>query len=161
MNLYLDSIQKTEQSVKGRTAWRLEGVLREFAPMEAKYLWFDYPIHRLEGTDTLKALTAEGESNGYTGKWEKKKRAAKEDGEAKGGDEEGKEKKPESSQMREEILNAMANAKMGEPVTVSDIAEFLGLKYNKVRMRIKRLKEFQINKQTGFVESAAPSDRTK
>ncbi len=32
----------------GKTAWRIEGTLREFARFAPVNLWFDYPVHQLD-----------------------------------------------------------------------------------------------------------------
>ena len=32
-----------------RTAWRIEGTLREFPAFQPVNLWFQYPIHRIDG----------------------------------------------------------------------------------------------------------------
>ena len=40
-------IAEAEATVQSRTAWRVEGTLREFPKFPPKYLWFDYPRHRM------------------------------------------------------------------------------------------------------------------
>lgn len=42
MNAYIAEEQKKSRA---RTAWRIEGTLREFAPFQPLNLWFTYPIH--------------------------------------------------------------------------------------------------------------------
>ena len=42
MATYIENEQRKSRS---RTAWRIEGTLREFAPFKPLNLWFEYPIH--------------------------------------------------------------------------------------------------------------------
>ena len=46
---------------ESRTAWRIEGTLREFAPFKPKHVWFDYPVHKDDATGVLGDLAADGE----------------------------------------------------------------------------------------------------
>lgn len=54
-------IDEAVTSVKARTAWRIEGTLREFPKFEPVNLWFDYPIHRLDEIGSLKDIQLEEE----------------------------------------------------------------------------------------------------
>lgn len=45
-----------------KTAWRLEGTLREYASFKPVNMWFDYPIHKVDKVDALKDAGIEGES---------------------------------------------------------------------------------------------------
>jgi hypothetical protein len=42
------------------TGWRLESSLREFPNFEPVEFWFEYPIHRVDSGDYLKAMPAQG-----------------------------------------------------------------------------------------------------
>ena len=42
------------------TAWRLEGTLREFPSFRPVDFWFEYPVHRVDTSGTLAALSADG-----------------------------------------------------------------------------------------------------
>ena len=61
--LMLNDIAKSNKDVQGRTAWRIEGTLREFPKFDALNLWFDYPIHRADTTGVLKDCNFEGDYN--------------------------------------------------------------------------------------------------
>ena len=39
------------------TAWEVRGTLREFAPMQPKRIWFDYPVHVPDGENFLAVAT--------------------------------------------------------------------------------------------------------
>ena len=45
---------------KGATAWRMESSLREFQNFVPVDFWFEYPIHRLDSSDSLKAMPTQG-----------------------------------------------------------------------------------------------------
>lgn len=42
-----------------RTAWRIEGTLREFAPFAPLNLWFDYPVHHSDDSGALQDISVE------------------------------------------------------------------------------------------------------
>ncbi len=43
------------------TGWRMEGTLREFAPMEPRTFWFRHPFHTMQHADVLADAKADGE----------------------------------------------------------------------------------------------------
>lgn len=53
---------KVEEDALIKTAWRLEGTLREYASFKPVNMWFDYPIHKVDKVDALKDAGIEGES---------------------------------------------------------------------------------------------------
>ena len=57
------------------TGWEISGTLREFAPMETKRVWFDYPVHVSDGEKFLAAATFNdsGASGRGTGRDQKNK----------------------------------------------------------------------------------------
>lgn len=52
----VSEVDAAEAAARRRTAWRLEGTLREFANFEPVNLWFDYPIHRIDKDGGLKGI---------------------------------------------------------------------------------------------------------
>lgn len=46
---------------RARSAWRIEGTLREFPRFEPVNLWFEYPLHRADADGVLKDSNPEGE----------------------------------------------------------------------------------------------------
>ena len=96
-----------------RTAWRIEGTLREFAPMEPMSLWFDYPVHSVDDSGVLKDLTPEVELTGYQKMIEARKEQSKLAREA----------------ALEELIEAydeLAEDSDDGKVALSDIAELVG-----------------------------------
>lgn len=131
----LNDIEKSKELAKRKSAWRLDGVLREFAPMKPKYLWFNYPIHVQDDTGDLKELSADGE---------KKKdinRAT-----------DARKKSAENKRLskKDQLENAILLANGGDPVTVKHVADFLNAKENTVR---KWLREngYAINRNDGTI----------
>lgn len=57
----LNTIYAARQKVKSRSAWRVEGTLREFPRFEPVNLWFDYPMHKRDEVGVLADAAPEGE----------------------------------------------------------------------------------------------------
>ena len=57
----MDDIAAARKAVQSRTAWRIEGTLREFPKFSPVNLWFDYPIHRMDCVGVLKDIAPEAE----------------------------------------------------------------------------------------------------
>lgn len=57
----LDAVYAARQKIKSRSAWRVEGTLREFPRFEPVNLWFDYPMHRRDEIGVLTDASPEGE----------------------------------------------------------------------------------------------------
>ena len=65
-----DMVERYRKQVPGEnsvTAWELSGTLREFAPMESRRIWFDYPVHVPDGNNYL-AVASYGDSGSRRGK---------------------------------------------------------------------------------------------
>lgn len=46
-------IEAAKAMVQARTAWRIEGTLREFPKVQPVNLWFDFPVHRIDQSGAL------------------------------------------------------------------------------------------------------------
>ncbi|MGO5166703.1 AAA family ATPase, partial [Candidatus Paralachnospira sp. LCP21S3_H12] len=46
-------IEAAKAMVQARTAWRIEGTLREFPKFQPVNLWFDFPVHRIDQSGAL------------------------------------------------------------------------------------------------------------
>lgn len=57
----LDAVYAARVKAKARSAWRVEGTLREFPRFEPVNLWFDYPMHRRDEIGVLTDASPEGE----------------------------------------------------------------------------------------------------
>ena len=72
-----------KEQVRVRTAWRIEGTLREFPKFEPVNLWFDYPVHRLDDVGCLKDIQPDAEQPPYIKAQQKRKENAKKEKERK------------------------------------------------------------------------------
>lgn len=117
--LLLADIEAAKKRIRSRTAWRIEGTLREFPKFEPINLWFDYPIHRADTTGVLKDLSTD--DNTWQQNFSKKKS--------------NKQRAEERKDSLETAFSADVNDE-GQAL-VSDIAEYLGVSEKTVRRRIK------------------------
>ncbi len=60
-----EQVEAARKRAEGRTAWRIEGTLREFARFEPVDLWFDYPVHRADTSGVLGDIHPEAETPGW------------------------------------------------------------------------------------------------
>lgn len=61
----LESVQDARKRLKRRTAWRIEGTLREFERFEPVNLWFDYPVHTADRAGVLGDVKPEAEMKSW------------------------------------------------------------------------------------------------
>lgn len=104
-----------------KTAWRIDGTLREFPKFEPVNFWFDYPLHTPDANGVLKDLEPEGEK----APWQK-----------------AMERRKDPEQKKEERVNSLeitySNMEMdGEPIALMDLAEEMGVSKDTVKRRIK------------------------
>lgn len=104
----LKDVDRAALAVRSRTAWRVEGTLREFPKFQPIHIWFDYPVHRIDDRGILKDL----ESDGTQPPWKR------------GGEKTRKKHADETIKKKEAFDDAVQNCNMGEPPTVKDLAEW-------------------------------------
>ena len=119
-------VAAAEKKADSLTAWRIEGTLREFPRFDPVNLWFDYPVHKLD-SGLLEDLQPENDARA-TGRFGAAKRWASSPAERQ------KQSQEKNSQ---ELSNAYEACLMDGKVTVYALAEYLGLKPDTVRRRIK------------------------
>ncbi|GED34010.1 AAA family ATPase [Brevibacillus centrosporus] len=103
-----EEIKKAIQSVRIRSAWRVEGTLREYPKFEPVNMWFQYPIHRVDDVGSLKDIEPEGDAPAWKKATNKRKDSAKKDRRSKA----------------EEFEDAVNNCNMGEPPSVKDLQDW-------------------------------------
>lgn len=131
-NELLRRVNDAKRAAQSRSGWRIEGTLREFPKFSPVNVWFDYPRHSVDSTGVLHDLDTE---DGYTTKgapwkrnFERKKKA-------------DSEKKKD----RKDALNTAYEAcGIDGKVTVSAMAEYMGVSEKTVRSRIKESKELTV-----------------
>lgn len=132
INLYQDMLKEVyaaRQKVQQRTAWRIEGTLREFPKFKPVNIWFTYPIHQVDENDFLKDVEAEGEKP----PWQK------------GIDKIKKQKERKKQDRKIAVENAFEACCVGETVTVQNMAEYMGTTEKTARNRIKEHGGFTIS----------------
>ena len=72
----LAGVEAAKQAAAKRTAWRIEGTLREFARFEPVNLWFDFPVHHVDTVGSLRDIDAQSEPFYAKGARASKKKAA-------------------------------------------------------------------------------------
>ena len=113
-------------NVSSRSAWRVEGALREFPTFPPLNLWFDYPTHRVDDSGSLKDVEPDGEAPPWKKNFPKK-------------DPVDKQKERLAA-----LETAVKSANFGEQVTVLDLAEFMGATEKTIRNRIKEHPKYEI-----------------
>jgi RecA-family ATPase len=116
-------ISEAQKAVRARTGWRIEGTLREFPKFHPVNLWFDYPRHHVDTGGALNDLEAD---EGFTAKGAPWKQNFS--------------KKKTPKERAEERKNALETAyeacSMDGKVTLSDIAEYMGVSEKTVKRRV-------------------------
>lgn len=112
-----------------RTAWRIEGTLREFAPFEPFDIWFDYPCHYLDHEGLLKDSRVWGDIPSLE-QLSRKGNAAKQ---------EKKQRKVDGLQAAFEIYRqpGMGGTTVEGRAKLEDIAEYLGVSVRTVQRYVK------------------------
>lgn len=131
MNMMAGEIQAAKNRIAARTAWRIEPTLREFPTFKPRDLWFDYPVHRVDGDGVLADTRVESASP-----W--------------GGNKE-RQKTPQErrNERREKFDTAYQACAQGGRVTVEDMAEYLGCTEKTVRNRVRELPEYTV--EDGYI----------
>ena len=121
-------IKAEKERVRQRTAWRIEGTLREFPKFEPVNLWFNYPVHSIDQTGVLNDVQPDDAAPPW-----KRAIASR------------KPKEQKSKERKKSIMTAFEACEINEKVTVSDLAEYLGVTEKTVRNRLKEHGGFLIN----------------
>lgn len=121
-------IKAEKERVRQRTAWRIEGTLREFPKFEPVNLWFNYPVHSIDQTGVLNDIQPDDAAPPW-----KRAIASR------------KPKEQKSKERKKLIMTAFEACEINEKVTVSDLAEYLGVTEKTVRNRLKEHGGFLIN----------------
>lgn len=127
-------IAKARKAVQSRTAWRIEGTLREFARFKPINLWFEYPVHKVDTTGILNDVDTDDNRPNYQKAIDSHKRKA--------------ETKREKNKVKFENTVALSNA--GNAPTVKQLAEYLEMKERTVRDWIERY-GYELDKDTNTV----------
>lgn len=124
-------IAAAEDKALKRTAWRIEGTLREFERFEPVNLWFDYPVHQLDDAlltdlEPKNAAQAMGIS-GAKARWKKTTPSDRE----------------KKKQM--ELDNAFETSTLDGKVTVYSMAQYLDVTPKTLKARLRKDGRFWVD----------------
>lgn len=125
--LFNRMVEEAKKRVKERTAWRIEGTLREFPRFPAVNAWFEYPVHHIDRIGVLNDVQPDSDKPSWQRAMDKRKPK----------DQKAKERK-------ESIMTAFETCGISENVTVQDMAEYLGVSEKTIRNRLKEHGGFEI-----------------
>jgi len=123
----LKDVYAARQKVEQRTAWRIDGTLREFPKFKPVDLWFDYPTHQVDTVGLLKDQVSEGDKAPWQRAMEKRK---------------PKEARAKERKISVEVAYEACTFE-GE-VTLKSMAEYMGVVEKTARNRVETHGEFVI-----------------
>lgn len=114
-------VEEARKKARERTAWRIEGTLREFPKFKPVNLWFDYPVHQIDRVGVLEDIQPDTEIPPWK----------------KGADRNKKNAKERKNDRKKALEEAVENGNFGDEPSVNDVAEYMGVSDRTVRDRIK------------------------
>ena len=124
----IEDVGKVRKEVESRSAWRIEGTLREFPKFASVNLWFKYPVHSIDNIGVLKDIAVDDGMPTWKKNFAKKKTDA--------------ERKTERKNSLETAFEACG---IDDKVTVKSMAEYMGVSEKTVRRRLKEHGGFWID----------------
>ena len=124
----IEDVGKARKTVESRSAWRIEGTLREFPKFAPVNLWFKYPVHNIDNIGVLKDIAVDDGMPTWKKNFSKKKTDA--------------ERKNERKNSLETAFEACG---IDDKVTVKAMAEYMGVTEKTVRNRLKEHGGFWID----------------
>lgn len=124
----IEDVGKVRKEVESRSAWRIEGTLREFPKFAPVNLWFKYPVHNIDNIGVLKDIAVDDGMPTWKKNFAKKKTDA--------------ERKNERKNSLETAFEACG---IDDKVTVKAMAEYMGVTEKTVRNRLKEHGGFWID----------------
>lgn len=124
----IEDVGKVRKEVESRSAWRIEGTLREFPKFAPVNLWFKYPVHNIDNIGVLKDIVVDDGMPTWKKNFAKKKTDA--------------ERKNERKNSLETAFEACG---IDDKVTVKSMAEYMGVTEKTVRNRLKEHGGFWID----------------
>jgi RecA-family ATPase len=129
----LKDVYAARQMIQQRTAWRIDGTLREFPKFKPVNLWFTYPTHQVDEDGLLKDQQSETEKAPWQRAIEKRKPKA--------------QKKKERKKAVEIAYEACT---FDGDVTLKNMSEYMGVTERTVRNRLNEHGGFEV--ENGKVE---------
>lgn len=130
----MENASVADKRIESRTAWRIEGTLREFPRFPPINIWFNYPVHKVDHSGVLKDLEAEGDIPS----WQKATKKRKENAKSK------------EDENRVKFENAVSLSNMGEPPTVDNLTEYLNVSDRTIKRYVEKY-GYKIDKNNGTI----------
>ncbi|MDR3823997.1 MAG: AAA family ATPase [Clostridia bacterium] len=124
----IEDVGKARKTVESRSAWRIEGTLREFPKFAPVNLWFKYPVHNIDNIGVLKDIAVDDGMPTWKKNFSKKKTDA--------------ERKNERKNSLETAFEACG---IDDKVTVKAMAEYMRVTEKTERNRLKEHGGFWID----------------
>ena len=125
--LMTSEIERAKLALRNRTAWRIEGTLREFPKFEPVNMWFDYPVHILDGEGVLKDCDVETDGANWRKNFSRRKT-----------------NKERSNERKEGIETAFSGVQENGKCRISELAEYIGKSEKTVSRYLKEHGNFWI-----------------
>jgi len=134
-------VEPARSSIAARTAWMIDGTLREFPHFLPKTLWFEYPVHRIDESGVLGDIAQRIQSRGRKAPGRKKDSAQRE-----------KDRKTSV----ESAYAALES--LGDPVTVRGMAEYVGKSERTVKNYLKEHGGFIITNHQEIIRNISDGE---
>jgi RecA-family ATPase len=137
-------VYPARQRVRQRTAWRIEGTLREFPKFPPVNLWFDYPAHYVDKAGILKDVETDGDQPAWKRNFKRKKTPA------------------DSQKSRKASIESAFEAAgfSGQP-TVKGMAEYMSVTEKTVKNHLKEHGGFMVDNQGGVFKKGDATGKTR
>ena len=116
----IEDVGKARKTVESRSAWRIEGTLREFPKFAPVNLWFKYPVHNIDNIGVLKDIAVDDGMPTWKKNFGKNER-------------------------KNSLETAFEACGIDDKVTVKAMAEYMGVTEKTVRNRLKEHGGFWID----------------
>lgn len=130
--------QEERKSIKTRSAWRIEGTLREFPRFSPINCWFNYPIHQIDDTGVLSDIDSSSQMNSKNSNYKKNfgnKKSAEE----------------RKNERKESLEVAFSAVQENSQASIEDLASYIGQSEKTIRRKLKEHGGFWIdNGNTGL-----------
>ncbi len=137
--LMMSDIDEHKKRLKERSAWRIEGTLREFPKFKPINVWFEYPIHKEDTSGVLADCDIEGDL------FNSKKSPYKKNF--------SKKKSPEDKkrERKESLETAFSGVEINGEADIKELATYLGISEKTIRRNLKEHGGFWIDgSKTGY-----------
>ena len=124
----MTAVEAAKKAAEARTGWRIDGTLREFPKFPPVNLWFDFPVHRNDESGVLADIDPEGDTPGWQRAMQKRK-----------------PKEVKAKERKDSIALAFEACGIEGKVTISALAEYMGVTEKTVRNRLKEHGGFWID----------------